>query len=273
MSDAVTLTLRAPLAEPIEAECVRADRFAALDEREIAALPVWLGRRQARLGDFFEVRGARTARVRIAGDVRRVDGLGAGMTGGELVIDGDAGSRVAAGLTGGHVEVVGSAGDDAGMGMTGGTLYVRGRAGDRVGAAAPGASKGMTGGEIVVRGSAGRDAGARMRRGLLFVGGDAGDSVARATIAGTVIVLGRTGRNPAFASKRGTLVAVGGVDIPVTYRFACTYEPPHVRLALTYLRGRYDVGIDRTFITGRYRRFCGDAGEPGTGEILEWLTE
>lgn len=273
MTTTVTLTLRAPLADPIDADCVRADRFGTLGEREIAALPVWLGRRQAALGDFFAVRGGHSTRVRVAGDVRLAGALGACMTGGELVIDGDAGARVAAGLAGGHVDVIGSTGDDAGTGMTGGSLRIRGSTGDRVGAGAPGASKGMTGGEIVVGGSAGRDAGARMRRGLLFIGRDAGDSVARAMIAGTVIVLGRAGRNPAFASKRGTLIAAGGVDIPVTYRFACSYEPPYVRLALTHLRRRYDLEIGQEVITGRYRRYCGDAGSPGKGEILEWLAE
>jgi hypothetical protein len=109
-----------------------------------------------------------------------------------------------------------------------------------------------------------------MRRGLLFVGGDAGDHVARAIIAGTVIVLGRTGREPALGSKRGTLVAVSGIDIPVTYQYACTYEPPHVRVALVHVRRGFGVTIQPEVIGGRYRRYCGDAGTVGKGEILEW---
>lgn len=273
MSDTVTLSLRSPLDEFVEADCVVPDRLEALAGHEIAALPVWLGSRQLRLGDLFDVRGERSARVRVVGDVRRAVGLAARMTHGELVVDGDAGGRVGAGMAGGRAEVLGSAGDDAGIAMSGGSLHIRGSVGDRVGAGLPGASRGMTDGEIVVEGSAGADAGARMRRGLLFIGGDAGDGVARAMIAGTAVVLGRAGRDPAVASKRGTLVAAGGVEIPVTYRYACVYEPPHVRLALTHLRRRYSVAIDPRMITGRYRRYCGDAGLPGKGEILEWVRE
>ena len=268
----MTLTLRAPLEEPIEADCIVPDRFGELGEAGIGALPVWAGRSRRTLADYFDVKGGRSHAVRVVGDVRRVHDLAARMSGGDLVVDGDAGSRLAAGMTGGRIEVLGSVGDDAGVGMAGGSLRIRRNAGDRVGSAAPGASRGMTGGEIVVDGSVGTDAGARMRRGLLFVGGDAGHHAARAMIAGTVIVIGRVGREPAFASKRGSLVVGGVVDLPVTYRFACEYEPPHVRLALTYLARRYALTLGRELVQGRYRRYCGDAGTIGKGEILQWIS-
>jgi hypothetical protein len=44
-----------------------------------------------------------------------------------------------------------------------------------------------------------------------------------------------------------------------------------VRLLLTYLRRRYGLEIDDRMIDGKYRRHCGDAGNPGRGEILEWI--
>jgi formylmethanofuran dehydrogenase subunit C len=272
MSEHVTLTLRATLDGALEVEGVAGDRFATLSGNEIAALPVWLGARTARLGDFFDVAGERSSTIRVVGpvdDVGRVNGLGAGMSAGELTIDGDAGARVGARMTGGRVDVLGNAGDDAGMAMGGGVLKVRGRAGDRVGAAAPGASKGMTGGEIVVAGSVGTDAGARARRGLIVVGGDTGRDAARATIAGTLVVFGRTGPDPGRASKRGSIIALGEIVPPATYWYACTYQPPHVRLALTYLRRQYGLSVDAHMLDGRYRRYCGDSGTPGRGEILE----
>ena len=157
--------------------------------------------------------------------------------------------------------------------MRGGSLHVTGNAGDRLAAAAPDAAKGMSGGEVVVEGSAGSDAGARARRGLIVVCGDVGMHAARAIIAGSLIVLGRVGSDPGRRSKRGSLVAVGGVPVPSTYRYACTYRPPHVRLTMTYLRRRYGLAIDERIAGGRYRRYCGDAGDPGKGEILEWLSE
>jgi len=270
VSDVVTLTLRAAPAEPLELDGLTADRTSGLSEREIAALPAWLGAREGKLGDFFDVRGARSDRVRVEGTLTNVHGLAARMAGGELVIDGDAGRRVGDGMTGGSVEARGSVGDEAGLAMAGGVLKILGSAGDRLGAATPGASKGMTGGEIIVRGSAGAEAAARARRGLVVIGGDTGGDAARAMIAGTLVVFGRTGPRPGQGSKRGSIVALGGIDVPVTYWLACTYEPPHVRLLLPYLRKRYGVDVDDRMVSGRYRRYCGDAGNPGRGEILEW---
>jgi formylmethanofuran dehydrogenase subunit C len=271
MSESVTLTLRAPVDGAIEVDGVTADGFATLGEREIALLPVWAGARTATLGDFFTVRGGHSAHVRVEGSLSRVSGIGAAMAGGELIIDGDAGGRVCAGMTGGSADIRGSVQDDAGVAMAGGILLISGNAGDRLGAAVPGASKGMTGGEIVVRGSAGSDAAARARRGLVVVGGHVGSSAARAMIAGTLVVLGKTGDTPGRGSKRGTIIAIGGIDVPVTYWLACTFEPPHVRLTMTYLRRRYGLAIDDAIVGGAYRRYCGDAGDQGRGEILEWV--
>ena len=275
MSDQVTLALRSPLEESIDLDVVVPDRLATLGAADIAVLPVWAGRQQRTLGDYFDVRGGHSATVRIEGDVRHARGIGAGMaaSGASLTIDGHVGSHIGAGMSGGSIEVLGDAGNDTGAGMTGGSIHVRGNTGDRVGAASPGASRGVTGGEIVVRGSAGADAGARMRRGLLFIGGDTGQTVARDIIAGTVMVMGRTGVEPASRSKRGTLVVAGEIDVPVTYRYACRYQPPHVRLALTYLVRRYQLDVDARFVGGTYDRYCGDAGTVSKGEILKWIRE
>ena len=107
-----------------------------------------------------------------------------------------------------------------------------------------------------------------MRRGLVFVGGNSGAYTARSIIAGTVFVLGRVGREPATGSKRGTLVVGGSIDVPVTYRHACRYEPPHVRLALVHLSRTFGVSVEQQVIVGTYDRFCGDAGTVSKGEIL-----
>jgi formylmethanofuran dehydrogenase subunit C len=273
VSDVVTLTLRMPPTAPLDADVVAPDRLAALAASEIAALPVWIGAHAAKLGDFFDVAGERSASVRIVGELARVHGIGTGMVGGTLVIDGDAGRRVAAAMRGGTVEVTRSVGDDAGVAMSGGTLRIHGNAGARLGAALPGAAKGMTGGEIVVTGSAGTEVAARARRGLVVVGGDVGERAARAMIAGTLVVLGRTAARPGRQSKRGSIVAVGEILVPPTYLYACTYRPAFVRFMMTYLRRRYGLTIDERVVGGRYRCFRGDAGDPGKGEILQWVAE
>ena len=271
MSARVVLTLRAALAERLEVAGVTADRLATLGEHEIAMLPAWVGPRQIAMGDVFEVRGGGADQVVVRGDLGRVDGLGVDTAGGDLVIEGDAGARVAAGMSGGRVVVHGSVGDDAGVAMRGGVLRVMGAAGDRLGAAWPGAAKGMTGGEIVVTGRAGRETATHVRRGLVAVGGEVGLDAARAMIAGTLVVLGRAGL-VGRGSKRGTVIAAGGVVVPETYAYACSYRPSFVRLVLTHLRRRHGLAVAEAALEGRYRRHCGDAGVPGKGEILELMT-
>ena len=265
----IRLVLRDTLDQVIEIDGLTPDRLANLSTAEIAALPVLAGARRDAIGDFFTVSGERSDRLHIEGDLHNIDGLGAGMAGGELMIHGAAGRRVGAGMTGGRIDVRGDVGDDAGLGMHGGTLRVTGNAGDRLGAAPPGAAKGMTGGEIVVTGSAGREAAARARRGLVVVGGDAGADAARAIIAGTLVVFGRTGANPGRGSKRGSIVALGGIDVPASYQYACAYQPTYVRLLLTYLHRRYGTGLDTHTLEGTYNRYCGDNSGLGRGEILE----
>lgn len=273
MSDAVTLTLRGAPDGPLDLEGITPDRLASLGAAEIAALRVWAGARATPLGEHFDVAGGRAAVLRLVGATARLDGVGAGMAGGTLVVDGDLGRRAGAGMAGGTLEVRGAVGDDAGAGMAGGVLRVDGSAGDRLGAAPPGAAKGMRGGEIVVRGPAGADAGARVRRGLIVVGGDCGPGAARAAIAGTLVVLGRVGAGAGVQSKRGSVVAVGAVDVPPTYRYACTYRPPHLRLTFTHLRRAHGLAVDARVLDGRWRRYTGDAGVPGRGEILAWTEE
>lgn len=268
MSGVVTLSLRAPLTVTVEVDGFAPDRFAAMSEKEIAHWPLAVNGRPARIGDLFDVRGERSSRVRVEGDLRLVDGLAAGTAGGEMIVEGNLGRRVAAGMSGGLVDVRGDVGDDAGLAMSGGSLRIIGSAGHRVGAGAPGASKGMTGGEIIVNGSAGDDAGAHLRRGLVVVAGEVGADTGRAMIAGTVVAFGAVGPRPARGSKRGSLVALGRIEVPPTYRYACTYQPPHVRFTLTYLRRRYGLAIEDDALSGRFHRYCGDAGEVGKGEIL-----
>jgi formylmethanofuran dehydrogenase subunit C len=251
VSDAVVLTLRSRLDGRLDMAGVTPDRCAALAARAIAALPVWLGGTQASVGDFFDVRGEHAPHLEIDGDLAAVSGVGA---------------RMAAGV----LRVHGSVGDDAGQSMSGGVLRVDGNAGDRVGSGTAGASRGMTGGEIVVFGSVGESAGTLMRRGLVAVAGGMGACAGRGMIAGTLLALGPVGDMAGAGNKRGSIIATGGVNVPASYRLACTYEPPHVRLLLTSLQRRFGFPCDPGVLAGRFDRYCGDGGDPGKGEILVW---
>src|SRR5215207_9139618 len=119
-SEAIRLTLRSAIAQPVEIDGLTPDRTAMLSAAEIAVLPVSIGSRRAALGDFFAVDGERSDRLHIDGDLRNVDGLGAATASGELLVHGSVGGRVGAGMTGGWIDIRGGAGDEAGLGMSGG---------------------------------------------------------------------------------------------------------------------------------------------------------
>lgn len=251
MSGAIRLALRGPLERTLDASAIAADRLSGLSEREIAALPVTYGGLPGTVGEFFQVQGERSTRVRLQGDLTRAVGIGTAMNGGELTVEGPAGR-------------------DAGMALGGGVLDIQGNAGDNLGGAAPGAPRGMTGGEIVVRGGVGDGVGAAMRRGIIMVIGNAGSGLGRGMIAGTIVCMGGVGAVAGRFLKRGSIVGFGAVPRPATFRYACTYRPPHVRLLLHYLRSRYNVPVTAGHVDGRYARYAGDFAELGRGEILEW---
>ena len=70
-----------------------------------ARLPVFLGKRQCRLDDFFEVEGEGGDELEIRGDAGRVKWIGRGMTRGRITIVGNAGMHLGAYMKGGTIEV------------------------------------------------------------------------------------------------------------------------------------------------------------------------
>jgi formylmethanofuran dehydrogenase subunit C len=269
VSDEIVLTLRATPNGAVDASSL-ALAWSELAAADIARLMLRVeGSGAVSLGDLFAVSGERFNRIRVVGDLCAVEGLGTGLDGGELLIDGNIGPRVGARMKRGRITVTGDAGWGAGLEMAGGTLDIGGNAGPRSGGAPLGAKRGMTGGELIVRGSAAAEAGCCMRRGLIAIVGDAGEGTGRATIAGTVVVFGAVGPNPGQWSKRGTVVALGSITPPETYRYACTYQPQYLGLLLRQLRDRR-LPVTSEHLTGSYRRYSGDLAELGAGEILAW---
>jgi formylmethanofuran dehydrogenase subunit C len=255
VSDGIGARLRKPLEARADLGAVLAGSWSGLTAAEVARRPVPLdGGPSVPLGDLFEVAGRPAGRIRFEGDLTRADRLGAGLTEGEVIVDG-------------------GVGDETGIGMSGGVIDVLGDAGARVGGAEGDARRGMTGGELLVRGNTGPEPGTRMRRGLVVVMGDVAARAGPGMIAGTVIVFGNAGPAVGRWSKRGSIVALGPVEIPPTYRYACTYQPDHLRLTLLRLRQRYDLAVDERCISGFYRRYSGDLADLGRGEILAWTAD
>src|SRR4051794_22218488 len=74
----ITLTLKEPPSVPLEAEVISPDVTAGLGHADIRALPVFLGKRQRRLDDFFTVEGVASDAIEIRGDAAKVKWVGRG---------------------------------------------------------------------------------------------------------------------------------------------------------------------------------------------------
>ena len=263
----LTLTLREAPAAPVGAEALSPSSLAGLSRAEIERVGLLCGNRRATVGELFDVSGSGEEDVCVAGDLSRVFGLGTGMSGGRLLIAGDAGPHVGAGMADGELIVEGDAGDWAGAEMQGGRMVVRGSAGRRLGGAYAGTRAGMQGGEILVHGDAGDEAGAGLRRGLIAVAGHVGAAAGLSALAGTIVAFGAVGAHPGAGMRRASIVAMSSATLLPTYAPACAYRPPFLRLCLRRLRA-LGLPVTDEQIEGRYTRWSGDAVDLRRAEIL-----
>jgi formylmethanofuran dehydrogenase subunit C len=265
----LTLTLKQPPSVPLEAENICPDVTAGLDHNAVRALPVYLGKRQCRLDEFFDVNGAAGDEIEVHGDAGRVKWIGRGMTRGCIRIVGNAGMHLGAQMKGGTIEVTGNASDWLGAEMTDGLIRIAGNAGGQIGAAYRGSMKGMKGGTILVGGSAGLEVGMRMRRGLIVIGGPARDFTGLQMKGGTIFLLGGAELRTGAWMIRGTIVSMKPLPLLPTFTPACAYQPTFLRLYAKHLK-QLGVAIPWDPMAGGYQRYSGDSSVPGKGEILVW---
>lgn len=173
----------------IDASPIRRQSLSEKSESEINSLELIVDGLPVQLGDVFKVsvHSSDVSQIVVEGELADVHGLGTSHDQGDF-------------------QIIGSAGYGIGSGMTGGTLSVDGDAGDFVGGPIGARKVGMSGGVVKVSGNVGRYAGHRMRRGLILVSGDAGAMLAASAVAGTVCVGGQVGDHLAVGMKRGTVL-------------------------------------------------------------------
>jgi len=262
----ITLALKEEPSVPLEAEMLSPDVMAPLTNEEIRQLPVYLGKRQLRVDDFFTVDGEASDRLEIHGDVARVKWIGRGMTRGRITIRGRAGMHVGAYMKGGAIEVEGDVSDWLGAEMSGGVIRVHGNAGGQVGAAYRGSLSGMTDGTVIVDGSAGLEVGMRMKRGTIVIGKPARDFAGLQMKGGTIVLCGGAELRTGAWMNRGTIVSLTPLQLLPTFGYASTYNPTFLRLYARYL-STFGLALPAD---GSYQRYTGDAAVPGKGEILVW---
>ena len=262
----IKLTLKEQPSVPLEAEVISPDVLSPLKHDAIRALPVFLGKRQCRLDDFFKVEGELSEEVEVHGDAGKVKWIGRGMTLGRIRVQGNAGMHLGAYMKGGTIEVSGNASDWIGAEMADGFIHVRGNSGGQVGGAYRGSTKGMKGGTIIVGGSSGLEVGLRMRRGVIVLGGPARDFVGLQMKGGTIFLLAGAELRTGAWMTRGTIVSLQPLQLLPTFALACDYSPSFLGI---YRRFLSKLAID-TPANGAFRRYTGDAAVPGKGEILIW---
>jgi len=265
----ITLTLKEQPNVPLEAEVLSPDRTIGLANDAIRALPIFLGKRQQRLDDFFEVEGADSDELEIHGDASKVKWIGRAMTRGRITIKGNAGMHLGAYMKGGTIEVAGNASDWIGAEMADGLIRIAGNAGGQVGAAYRGSLAGMKGGTILIGGTAGLEVGMRMKRGIIAVAGPVRDFAGLQMKGGTIVLgAGAEIRTGAWMF-RGTIVSLKPLSLLPTFAHACACTPTFLRIYAKHLQ-TLGVSLPIDPKDGVYLRYSGDSSVPGKGEIFVW---
>ncbi len=251
----ITLTPLKEFALPITAECISPDVLRCKDCNEIEALQIWEGNKQKSIRDLFKIEQAKLESdvITINGDVSRVRQIGKAMTGGEIVIVGNAGLHLGEEMSGGKITVHGSAGGWVGSLMKGGIIEIHGDAGDYLAAPYRGSTQGMHGGSITIHGNVGNEAGAHMKQGIIKIYGNVGQFAGFRMHDGTIYVkkncAGRAG-----ACIAGGKIVIGGFTESVLPTFSIDSIKPKAK-------------VEEETVQGPFYVFLGDLVENGNGKL------
>lgn len=175
------------------------------------------------IGDWFNVEGTtEDQRSVIEGSGDWLHGVGTGMHGGTLIVEGDVGDNLGRRMLGGTIVIHGNVASSAGSGMRNGSIHICGNAGDNLGGPWRGERTGMRGGMITVGGECGQRMGHRMRRGMIMVSGHVASQMAWDMIAGTIVVGGAT-EEFGFGMRRGTIVLA---ESGIVGKASCSLREP-----------------------------------------------
>ena len=244
---------------PVDAECISPDVFAEKSVNEIAVLQIWEGNRKRNLGDLFKIEqeastSSEEATIRISGDVSKVRRIGAKMSMGRIIVEGDAGMHLGEEMKGGKITVTGNAASWAGFMMKNGTIEIRVDAGDYIGAAYRGSTEGMGGGEIIIRGNAGSEVGCFMRRGIIKVYGNVGKFAGIHMRNGTIFVQGNSEGRAGAEMTDGKIIVCGYI--------------PSILPTFTIDSIKPKVKINKEEVKGSFYRFIGDLADNGNGKLF-----
>lgn len=254
----ITLQPKYAFKFPIDGECISPDVFAEKSAKEIATLQILEGNRKRSLDDLFKIKNETTPSeeitIRIRGDASKVRRIGAKMSMGNIIVEGDAGMHLGEEMNGGVITVTGNADSWTGSRMKNGTIEIKGNAGDYIGASYRGSTKGMSGGKIIIHGNAGYEVGCFMRKGLIKVYGDVGRFAGIHMGNGTIFIQGNSEGRAGAQMINGKIV-VGGYIPSMLPTFTIDDVRPKVK-------------VNGEKIEGPFYRFIGDLADGGKGKLF-----
>ncbi|MBS7648688.1 formylmethanofuran dehydrogenase subunit C [Candidatus Bathyarchaeota archaeon] len=244
---------------PVYADCVSPDIFDGKSLEEVLKLKVWEGNKSRILSDLFDVKLEQETRdnnitINLIGDFSKVRRIGANMTKGKIIVDGNVGMHLGEGMKGGEIIVNGHADSWVGGSIRGGKIEVKGSAGDYIGAPYRGSIDGMSGGLIVVRGDAGREVGCLMRGGVIRMYGSTKHFGGVNMSEGTILVHGNCAGKAGGGMRNGRIVICGYI--------------PSILPTFTLDSIRPNVDIEGEKISGPFYRFMGDIADNGEGKLF-----
>jgi len=254
----ITLTPKNSFKFPVEGKNITPDTFTGKSVKEIEALDMWEGNRKRTIGELFNVKNDDTTSevftIKINGNVNTVRNIGAQMSMGQIIVDGDVGMHLGEAMSGGNIAVAGNAGSWAGSRMTDGLIEIKGNAGDYIGAAYRGSTEGMNGGKVIIHGNAGHEVGCFMRGGLIKILGNVGIFAGIHMRNGTIYVQGTSQGRAGAQMINGKIILAGhSEDVMPTF----TIEEVKAK-----------VKVDDEKIGGPFYRFTGDLADNGKGKLF-----
>ncbi|HDO41298.1 MAG TPA: formylmethanofuran dehydrogenase subunit C [Candidatus Bathyarchaeota archaeon] len=246
---------------PVYAECISPDVFNGKKLDEIVKLKAWEGNKSRSLGDLFNIKIRRETElsadeliINLAGDFSKVRKIGANMTSGKIIVDGNIGMHLGENMEGGEIIVNGNADSWVGGSMKGGKIEIKGSAEDYIGAPYRGSVEGMKGGLIIIHGNAGRETGCLMRGGLIKIHGSVKHFVGVNMIDGTILVRGNSDGKAGAGMRNGKIIICGYI--------------PSVLPTFTIDGVRSSTKVNGEKISGPFYRFIGDMADDGEGKLF-----
>ncbi len=266
---ALRFSLKAKLNQRVDCSALTLDCLRGKTGAQIECIELAVGNTNVAVAEIFKVKGGDSDRIVFCGDSNKLDRIGAGMTGGEITVEGRAGDYTGLGMKGGELRVAGDTGIFAACAMRGGVLHINGNAGAFLGGGLPGERRGLFGGTVVVKGNVGARAGDQMRRGMVLVAGDAGDYLGSRMSGGTIVVMGNVGALAGYAMKRGTLLLKHPpAELPLTFNDCGVHPFGFLGLLIPAIRKYGAPFTDLQFAVNHAHRWMGDVANVGRGEIL-----